>query len=668
MAYRLVDRTGKPLVDPAVAGSYLLSPKDIKAIELLPALIGTGVKALKIEGRMKRPEYVAVVVRQYRQALDRLAGEKEFSVQEAEEKALHQVFNRGFAPAYLQGNPGRELMSYRRPNNRGSYLGRVKAYHAGTGTVRIALAESLRPGDGIEVWVTRGGRVATVVKKLWSGGKSCQEGRPGEAVSLELRGAISPGDRVFKTLDAALIASAWESFRRPVAKGQVPVTAKVWAVTGHPVEVEFRDAHGRKGRGVTVTSAQEARTNPLTSELVAKQLGRLGETPFKLVQVELLGDPAVMVPWSQLNAARRQAIAELESQRLAGWHRVTVEEVNWCRDLPALGLLNPEAPACPVGDHLGGPATDPVLTVAVEGLAGLRAVLAAGVREVYLGTEGYRHGQPFLPGEERAALDLCREAGAKAMIALPRLYRPEQKERVQATIDRWQVAGADSFLVGNLGYLELLAAQGQQAVAGIRTDFSLWVFNAQAAAFLTNLGVEGFTLSPELSLVQWHSLVNAGLPAAGMAARQAEVIVHGPMPMMISEYCATGALLGGIGTGKLCSGACRDHPEVFLEDRLKFRFPIFVDAYCRMHVMNAKELSLLGNLPAIVSLGVGRVRVEGRGKSPHWLQKVTTIYRQALAAIKTGAWEPEIGQKWKEELLRLHPAGYTKGHLFRGVD
>ena len=117
LPYELVDDAGKNLL--SSAGKYLLSPKDLNTLELLPELIETGVTSLKIEGRMKRPEYVATVVKVYRDALD-----KNFSTPEDKRK-LAQIFNRDFTTAYLEKNPGKNLISDMKPNNRGVLIGRV---------------------------------------------------------------------------------------------------------------------------------------------------------------------------------------------------------------------------------------------------------------------------------------------------------------------------------------------------------------------------------------------------------------------------------------------------------------------------------------------------------------------------------------------------------------
>ncbi|MBR5910021.1 MAG: U32 family peptidase, partial [Schwartzia sp.] len=143
LPYELVDENGEEATGGA-AGKYLLSPRDLKTVELLPELMEAGVASLKLEGRMKRPEYVAVVTSAYRGAIDRaLAGKADVAAEREENRRLAQIFNRDFTTAYLLQNPGREMMSDKRPDNRGLLVGRVVSYDAAEKRVRVKLAETL---------------------------------------------------------------------------------------------------------------------------------------------------------------------------------------------------------------------------------------------------------------------------------------------------------------------------------------------------------------------------------------------------------------------------------------------------------------------------------------------------------------------------------------------
>ena len=167
LPYTQVDEKDHDLLGDS-AGKYLLSPRDMNTINLLPELLAAGVTSLKIEGRMKRPEYVAVAVGCYRRAVDSfLSGD--FAVPEEDSRALAQIFNRDFTTAYLEKKQGRNMMSDKRPKNRGLMLGRVQEYHPLTedsGLAVLRLSDGISAGDQAEFWVKVGGRVTATVQDM----------------------------------------------------------------------------------------------------------------------------------------------------------------------------------------------------------------------------------------------------------------------------------------------------------------------------------------------------------------------------------------------------------------------------------------------------------------------------------------------------------------------
>jgi len=228
MEYTFVDEKKGVLADPAKTGTHLLSPRDLNMIQYIPELAQAGIDSLKIEGRMKRPEYVAAVTRVYRDALDRYrTSPDDYSVPEKDLKDLTQIFNRGFTTGYFFGKQGRDMMSYKRPNNRGLRLGRVTRTDWAAKMAELALEDSLHQGDGIEYWITDGGRAGVVVNRILAGGlqgkeageqaagagKQVTEAGPGEKVWVPYTGKVKPGDRVFKTHDAELISQAEQSYK-----------------------------------------------------------------------------------------------------------------------------------------------------------------------------------------------------------------------------------------------------------------------------------------------------------------------------------------------------------------------------------------------------------------------------------------------------------------------
>jgi U32 family peptidase len=211
LPYKLVNKAGEDMLAGKDAGQYLLSPKDMNTLSILPQLIETGVISYKIEGRMKRPEYVAVVVDAYRRAIDTyLTGD--YQVPQQDFANIEQIFNRDFTTAYLTERPGKKMMSDRRPNNRGVLIGRVAKLDKAKNKAVVKLEKELHLGDGLEFWVSVGGRVGTTVTEMRKNGQEASVGYPGDQVMIDVPNGVRLNDRVFRTLDSALMSYAQQFF------------------------------------------------------------------------------------------------------------------------------------------------------------------------------------------------------------------------------------------------------------------------------------------------------------------------------------------------------------------------------------------------------------------------------------------------------------------------
>lgn len=298
LPYRLVNADGKSVSD---EGQYLLSPKDLMGIELLDQLVDAGVASLKIEGRMKSPEYVSTVTSVYRAALDRVcAGAGPYAVSEQEKAQLAEAFNRGFTTAYLSSSKGNEIMGYKRPNNRGIAVGRVNGFEKG----RVIVADSVRlaRGDLLEVWTSKG-RVAYTVAK----GDDLRSGH----VRLSIPERVSAGDRIFRVRSAQLAADVQARTEDGL---KIPVSIDVRMVCGEPLKIRVRDAAGHEAvqEGPVV---EPARTRPVARQDVIDHVGRLGSTPYTCSDwsIELSQDAGI--GFSVLHKTRA-AVIELFEERL----------------------------------------------------------------------------------------------------------------------------------------------------------------------------------------------------------------------------------------------------------------------------------------------------------------------------------------------------------------
>ena len=257
LPYTLVDKDGKDLLQGKDAGQYLLSPKDLNTLKVLPQMIEAGVISYKIEGRMKRPEYVAVVVDAYRRAMDSYK-RGNYEVPAKDMANIEQIFNRDFTTAYLEKHQGRLMMSDRRPNNRGVLVGRVQKLNKDHTKAFVKLDKEIHKGDGLEFWVKVGGRVGTEVNAIRVGGTPVDRAEAGTLAEIDVPKGVRLNDRVFRTLDSGLMAYAGQ-FYGEKNKKRIPVHGVVKARMGQPLEVALTDGDGNTGTGLTDFIAEPAR-------------------------------------------------------------------------------------------------------------------------------------------------------------------------------------------------------------------------------------------------------------------------------------------------------------------------------------------------------------------------------------------------------------------------
>ena len=551
----------------------------------------TGVTSLKIEGRMKRPEYVATVVKVYRDVLD-----KNFSVNDEQRRRLAQIFNRDFTTAYLEKNPGKNLISDMKPNNRGVLIGRVAKVERDK--ITLKLSGEIHNGDQVEIWVKVGGRVTFTVEDFKISGDLC-------TIKISDTRGVKVHDRAFKIFDAELTAEARKFFTgAPVRK--IPVTAEVTVKIGEVLTLTLTDIDGNSATVQTNFIAERAVNRPLTIETLQKQIGRMGNSVFELAKISVTLDENLMVPISELNDIRRRAVEQLERQRLKKFERPIIETTNIKTLIPYPISHNP----CTIAH--------------VDTLEKVKVALDAGADEILFGGETFTN-RPVKNFAE--AVELIHARNKKFSIATPRLVREDELPALEKIL----TVETDSIYVHNIATLNLAK---KFSSAELRTDFSLHVFNSATINFLQNLGVKGVTLSPELNLAQIKALTKKSpLPV--------ECIVHGRQELMISAYCVLGSFLGDLDK-KTCPHICRTK-KFFLRDRKNELFPVVTDQFCRMHILNAKTLSMIDNRNDFD--GVARIRVDCRALTVDETAKI-------IRAYKFGGTEIE---------------NFTRGHYFRGV-
>ena len=587
LPYELLDASGAIL---ETVGVHLLSPKDLAGIEMIPRLIEAGISALKIEGRMKSAEYVALVTGVYRAALDRAGRDiEDFEVREGEMAVLSESFSRGFTEAYLRGQRGNEMMSYRRPNNRGVPLGRVTAVEGKQ--VTIALDSQLESDDVIEFW-TSSGHFAQVAGQLSLAGEIHSVAPSGVRASLIAERSVITGDRVFRVRNSALASAARRTFAEVDEIAPVELAIAVRALLGEPLGIEVADSEGRTGvaSGGVV---EPARTKSVTASEIAEHVGRLGGTPYLIGGWSLDLSPDVGLGFSELHRVRREAIAAYEKKRLCSWS--------------GRERVHPKIPTVT-------PARRPVGTPELVAVAGdmeiARACLAAGADRVHVPTH---------------ALSAADALAAGVVPVLPRIVH-----------DR-EIASALSYaspgrrvVVGNLG----LIPPASHAGAVVEAHWSLNAVNHMAVAQLAEMGASMVWLSPELTGRQIVDIRALSSVPVGTA-------VYGRQEVMVTEHC----ILMAEGECDRCCGSCLRRAENrTLRDRKGYLFPVRTDSTGRSHVYNSVPLDLTPALADLVSAGVAALRIDLTMESVAEATGIVSNVRLALDEAYAGIGKPAVRQ------------------------
>ena len=549
---------------------FLISARDLSATEHLAEIAEAGVGCLKVEGRKKRPEYVATVTRGYRTFLDRLADGDRSAPTPTEVEPLAQIYSRGFTGGMYGGRQGRDYVTRSHPDNRGRELGAVIA-HSGRDII-VEVSTPLQCGDGIgfEEPNSRGGaRVGFTIDAVRT--LSTQTGVVRQAIALPTRIVVGDGWRVVRSSEAALLERArasYASLPADLRARKTRVDVRLFGSAGAPLKAVFSADHEQ----ITVRtdiSLAPASKRPLDSGMLRDQLGRFGETPFVL---GTLDDSAVaaglFIPVSELNHLRQQATDELLQHRdwasaaKAAARREAIERaVRFCHPERAQRVER-AAPRSHAFD----------LLASVFTLDDARTAAAAGATTVVL-DPFLRHPTPPVT-RVRALADELRATGIELRLRTPTIIRPAERRVTQKWLD------LDLPMVsGHLGLVAELAAQHRDVIA----DYAVNCFNQHTAAELFQLGARRIVLSVELTTDELLA-VSAPWDGAGF-----DVMLYGRPEGMTIEHCVLSAAFDR--TPTTCRDLCvQKHTNVELTDPAGYSFAVATDSACRNRLLHSRPI------------------------------------------------------------------------------
>ncbi len=628
MPYELIS-DGQPV--PLGDRRYLLSPQDLAGVEVLPELARAGVASLKIEGRLKSPEYVANITRIYREALDKLCTapsatdappvnnlEAPVSPQTAHYD-MEMAFSRGLYTGWFRGTNNQELVHARFGKKRGVYLGEVRRVLSDS--VTIELQSPLKPGDGV---VFDAGRPETDEE----GGRVYEIKQRGvEAVLHFGQGDIDfsrlhVGDKLWKTSDPELDRRLRQSFEGDVPKFRRGIRLEVHGAAGTPMTLVASDEQGHVAKVESSIPLVLATKRPLSTEKLREQLGRLGGTPFQLAALENCLTGEVMLPVSEMNRMRRDMVACLESLRAKPkkWTLNSKPVIEPAISVASPGVKEPSAE----------------LIILVRNLAQLEVVLSEGISTIYCEFE-----DPKKYREAVAQFRSVHSRGAAAIfVAPPRIFKMGE----EWILEQVRSSEPDGYLVRNYDHLRRLT--GARRIG----DYSLNVANGLAAEFFRErFGLERLTASYDLNIGQLDALLRSAPPELF------EVTIHQHIPMFHMEHCVFCAFLSTGTDYRNCGRPCDKH-NVQLRDRAGAVHPLKADAGCRNTVFNSRAQTGAEYVSQMMAAGVRHFRVEFLNETPDEVRGTLAKYRQLLRGEMDGR------ALWRE--LKLHnQLGVTRGQM-----
>jgi putative protease len=621
----LVDGAVEPLAD----ARYLLSPGDLFALRQLPEIVEIGVSALKIEGRYKDADYVALTTRAYRQAVDEAWSKGKVTVGREGELQLEQVFSRGLGPYFLSGTNHQAVVRGRTPRHRGVRMGRVSRVER-DGIV-------IEPGEAHAIAPLKAGDGVVFDAADWRSPQEPEEGGnvyqvlPGLDGHLELRfgnGAIQPsrvrpGDLVWRTHDPALDRTVKPLLEPSAPLARQPVNVRVTAGEGAPLVSEWSLAR-HPGMRVTVISDAElrpAQNRGLSVEMLRDQFGRLGSTPYELADLTLDAGGSLFAPASLLNHLRREAVERLQALQ-AEPHHVTVND-------PVAIASAARTPAH--SEVAQGPAELHLLVRTPEQMEAAIELRPASITLDYLDLYGLR------PSVERV-----KSSGIAARVASPRILKPGEGRIVDFLLSL-----DCSIVVRSTGLLQALRTKEHGALIG---DFSLNAANSLTAQFLQELGVDRLTPTHDLNAAQVATL------ARDAGAESIEAIAYQHLPVFHTEHCVFCRFLSTGTSYKDCGRPCEKH-RVALKDESGRAHPVMADVGCRNTVFGAEAQEASAHLGLWRKAGIRHFRLEFVHESAEDVRQVTRAFEMAFA-------ERYSAQQLTRELKRIAPEGTTEGSLF----
>lgn len=576
---------------------YLLSTRDLCTLDFIPDLINAGIDCLKIEGRMKNPEYVAIVTKIYRKYIDLALSDSPYVVEESDRKDLLQVFNRGMSsPGHLQKSGNRNLVFKDKPNNMGLFLGKIQKYDAKKGHISVKLNEPISIGDTISL--PQETKLYTISELMDVNGKNIDSSSVSQTVILgRIKGKITLGDSVYKMSSKNLINRAKESILKENKK--IPLSAHITIKKNSPIKISISSLSNfpiYKNLEVEYTSSvipEIAINRPIDEDSVIKQINKTNDTPYKFEKITVTLDDGLFLPKiSYLNDLRRIVLEKLTTTAIKNISRNLPKDLFNTNNQKEIGLLfNDNSSIQGLDDdlinsnnvvddssvNLIDSNNEDLLNVSDnmnETSANISLLLnilnpqydyskLSDVKNIYIPLK-------FFVNKDYSSIINILDKKANLYIYLPTIIQSNYKNllysNIEQTLSKFNING---FVISNICNFKLLGDLSNKfdKKLEIICNYTFNVFNEYTISELKDLGAIRYTISPELDRKTIISLLKNEI-------LDTELIVYGRTPLLNMNYCLLGQTDKCYPT---CMQKCQTDNKYYLQDRLNMKFRILPD-------------------------------------------------------------------------------------------
>ena len=530
---------------------YLLSTRDLCGLDFIPNLINAGVTSLKIEGRMKSPEYVATVTRIYRKYIDLAYSNEPYIVEASDRKLLALAFNRGgFSNGHLSKDYNKNLVFKEKQNNCGLFLGTIEKYNAKKGLITFKCAEILHIGDSI---ATQNEQGSYKISELMLKNTNIKESKCGDVVTIgRMKGNIKPGDKLYKISDSIITSEIRSTFSENSENRKVKLICNSKFSLNKPIELNIKSNSNidvYKDLNINITSSkwpEQAKNSGLSKENIIKQFSKTNNTPYEFCKFNIELEDNLFLPNSVLNELKREALSKVKAFAIS----------NISRNLENKDLHSK------------------INSYTETSTSTLKIALLLN----NLNLENYNNLQkidklyiPFKFFINKNYCDKIKFLSTKASlyIYLPTIMRNNYNKlfanNLENIITNFDIHG---FVVSNISGLYIIKKLTEKYNKNFEfiSNYTLNVYNSYSAYELQKRGITTVTLSPELDKEGLISLCNS--------TSNSELIVYGNLPLMNMNYCLFGTSNKCYSN---CKHTCNSNNKYYLNDRMNVNFRIIPD-------------------------------------------------------------------------------------------